>query len=324
MRALMCVEHGTPEELELREVDSPEPGPGQVLLEVRACGVNFPDTLTIRGMYQDQPELPFAPGSDVAGVVKAVGEGVEQFSPGDEVLALVHHGGFAEQVLAPATQTFPKHHEMGFEAAAAFLLAYSTSYHALKDRARLKEGETLLVLGAAGGVGLTAVELGALMGARVIAAASTPEKLELCEEYGASEVIQYTEEDLKARVKELTDGAGADVVYDPVGGEFSEAALRATAWGGRFLVIGFAAGEIPRVPLNLPLLKGCSIVGVFWGRFAKQQPPQNMANTMQLVQWYSEGKIRPHIDRVYALEDGGQALRDMMERRVKGKIIVQP
>jgi len=324
MRALLCVEHGPPEQLQLREVASPEPGPKEVLIDVRACGVNFPDTLIIRDLYQFKPPLPFSPGSDIAGVVKAIGSDVRHLGVGDEVLSLVNWGGFAEEAIAPASQVFPKPASMDFETAAAFLMAYSTSYYALKDRARLREGESLLVLGAAGGVGLTAVELGKLMGARVIAAASTPEKLALCEQYGADELIDYTEEDLKTRVKELTDGAGADVVYDPVGGDFSEAALRATAWNGRFLVVGFAAGDIPSIPLNLALLKGCSIVGVFWGRFAQTETQRSMANTMQLVQWHSEGKISPYIDATYSLEDAPKALRDLMERRVKGKVVVTP
>lgn len=324
MKAILCVEHGPPETLMLRDVPSPEPGPREVLIEVRACGVNFPDTLIIQNLYQFKPTLPFSPGSDVAGVIKAVGADVKHLAPGDEVLTLVNWGGFAEEVVAPASQVFPMPTGMSFETAAAFLMAYATSYHALVDRAQLRAGETLLVLGAAGGVGLTAVELGKLLGARVIAAASTPEKLALCATYGADELINYTEEDLKTRVKELTDGAGADVVYDPVGGSFAEAALRATAWKGRFLVVGFASGDIPSIPLNLALLKGCAIMGVFWGRFVAEEPQVNMANTMQLVQWYGEGKIAPHIDHVYALEDAPQALRDMMERRVKGKVVIKP
>ncbi len=324
MKALLCVEHGPPEKLELREVESPEPGPREVLIEVKACGVNFPDTLIIRDLYQFKPTLPFAPGSDVSGVVLAAGEEVTHVAPGDEVLALINWGGFAQEALAPASQVFPKPASMDFVTAAAFLMVYSTSYHALKDRAELSPGETLLVLGAAGGVGLTAIELGKLMGARVIAAASTAEKLALCREYGADETINYVEEDLKSRVKELTEGRGVDVVYDPVGGDHSEAALRATAWNGRFLVVGFAAGEIPSIPLNLALLKGCSIVGVFWGRFAQEEAERSFGNTMQLVQWHQEGKLKPHIDRVYALEDAGQALRDMMDRKVKGKVVVEP
>ncbi len=324
MKAILCVKHGPPEDLELREIPSPQPGAKEVLIDVRACGVNFPDTLIIRDLYQFKPPLPFSPGSDIAGVVKAVGASVTHVSVGDEVIALANWGGYAQEAVAPASQVFPKPASMDFETAAAFLMAYSTSYHALKDRARIEPGETLLVLGAAGGVGLSAVELGKLMGARVIAAASTAEKLALCRQYGADEVINYVDEDLKERVKELTDGAGADVVYDPVGGEFSEAALRATAWNGRFLVVGFAAGEIPKIPLNLALLKGCSIVGVFWGRFAAVEASKNVANTMQLVQWHAEGKLAPHIDRVYALDEAPQALRDVMERRVKGKVVIRP
>lgn len=324
MKAILCTHHGPPEELQLRDVPSPDPGPGEVLVEVRACGVNFPDTLIIRDLYQFKPELPFSPGSDVAGVVKAVGEGVTTHEIGDEVIGMVNWGGFAQEAIAPADQLFPKPPSMEFETASAFLMAYSTSLHALKDRARLQQGETLLVLGAAGGVGLTAVELGKKMGARVIAAASTEEKLELCRQYGADETINYVAEDLKQRSKDLTDGAGVDVVFDPVGGDFSEAALRATAWKGRFLVVGFAAGDIPAIPLNLVLLKGCQIVGVFWGRFAKTEAQKSIANTMQLVQWFNDGELRPHIDRVYALDEAPQALRDMMQRRVKGKVVVRP
>lgn len=324
MRAILCKSYGPPENLVLEELPSPQPGEGQVLIEVKACGVNFPDTLIIQGLYQFKPPFPFAPGSDIAGVVKSVGEGVKQYRPGDQVFAMIGWGGFAEEVLAPANRVFPKPPGMDFRTAASFLMVYSTSYYALKDRGRLREGETLLVLGAAGGVGLTAVELGKLMGARVIAAASTDEKLDLCREYGADEVINYSKEDLKERARELTGGRGADVIYDPVGGPYSEAALRAIAWEGRHLVVGFAAGDIPRVALNLPLLKGCQITGVFWGSFAQREPARNMANTMQLLQWYDEGKLKPHIDRVYSLDQAPAALRAIMDRKVKGKVIVEP
>lgn len=324
MRSLLCKSYGPPEELILEELPSPHPGKGQVLIEVKACGLNFPDTLIIQGLYQFKPPFPFAPGSDIAGVVRAVGEGVKQYRPGDEVIAMIGWGGLAEEVVAPAAQVFPKPPAMDFRTAAAFLMVYSTSYHALKDRAGLREGETLLVLGAAGGVGLAAVELGKLMGARVIAAASSEEKLDLCRKYGADDVINYQREDLKARAKELTGGRGVDVIYDPVGGHYSEAALRAIAWEGRHLVVGFAAGEIPGIPLNLPLLKGCQINGVFWGSFAQREPGRNMANTMQLLQWYGEGKLRPHIDRVYTLAEAPEALRAIMDRKVKGKVVVEP
>lgn len=324
MKALLCKSYGPPEHLTLEELPSPQPGKGQVLIEVKACGLNFPDTLIIQGLYQFKPPFPFAPGSDIAGVVRSVGEGVKQYHPGDEVFAMIGWGGLAGEVVVPASQVFPKPPAMDFRTAASFLMVYSTSYYALKDRGNLQPGETLLVLGAAGGVGLAAVELGKLLGARVIAAASTDEKLELCRRYGADEVINYQREDLKERAKALTGGRGVDVIYDPVGGDYSEAALRAIAWEGRHLVVGFAAGDIPRIPLNLPLLKGCQVCGVFWGSFAQREPGQNLANSMQLIQWYDEGKIKPHIDRVYSLAEAAAGLRAIMDRKVKGKIVVEP
>ncbi len=323
MRAMLCKEWGHPSTLVLEDIPSPVPGKKEVLITVKACSVNFPDTLIVQGLYQFKPDRPFSPGSDVAGIVKAVGEGVKHVKVGDEVFCLVPHGGFAEEVLAPANSVFPKPPMMDNNVAASFMMAYGTSYHALKDRAKLKEGETLLVLGASGGVGIAAVELGKQMGAKVIAAASTAEKLALCKEHGADELINYTEEDLKNRVKELTDGKGANVVYDPVGGDYTEAALRATAWEGRFLIVGFPAG-IAKIPMNLPLLKGCQIVGVFWGSFVMRNPQANMQNTMELIQMYAQGQLKPHIDKVYSLEDSRQALQDIMNRKVKGKIIIQP
>ncbi|MEM9719909.1 MAG: NADPH:quinone oxidoreductase family protein [Bacteroidota bacterium] len=322
MKALVCTQYGPPEKLEVLELPEQQPGPKEVLVQIKACSLNFPDTLIIQGLYQYKPEPPFVPGSDIAGVVKAVGAEAKGFSPGDEVFGLVVHGGFAEEVCVPANRCFPKYHGMDFKQAAAFTMTYATSYHALKDRARLKEGETLLVLGASGGVGITAVELGKVMGARVIAAASTAEKLALCKQYGADELINYQEENLKQRVKELTQGKGADVVYDPVGGAYSEQALRATNWKGRFLVVGFAAGDIPRIPLNLPLLKGCQIVGVFWGDFATRNPGKNGMNMMELIQLFEQGKINPHIEDMVSLEETPSALRKMMDRRVKGKIVL--
>ena len=323
MKAILCKELGPPSKLVLEDIPSPTPENKEVLITVKACSVNFPDTLIIQGLYQFKPALPFSPGSDIAGIVKAVGDGVKHVKPGDEVFGLVPHGGFAEEVIAPANSVFLKPPVMDYKIAASFMMAYGTSYHALKDRAKLKEGETLLVLGASGGVGIAAVELGKLMGARVIAAASTDEKLALCKEKGADELIDYTSDDLKEKVKTLTNGKGADVVYDPVGGAYSEAALRATAWEGRFLVVGFPAG-IPKIPLNLPLLKGCQIVGVFWGRFAMTTLDKNAQNTMELIQMYAKGQLKPHIDKVYALEDAPNALEDMMNRKVKGKIIIEP
>ena len=322
MKAIVCEKYGLPSDLVLKDLPSPEPKEKEVLIRLKACGVNFPDTLIIQGKYQFKPELPFTPGSDIAGVVKSVGAGVKHLKPGDEVFGFVPHGGFAEEVVAPSRNVFPKPPNMSDPIAASFLMAYGTSYHALKDRAKLKEGETLVVLGASGGVGLAAVELGKLIGAKVIACASTDEKLELCKEYGADETINYTNEDLKNRIKELTDKKGADVIYDPVGGNYSEAALRAMGREGRFLVVGFAAGDIPKIPLNLALLKECQIVGVFWGSFAMKLPQENMANTMQLMQWYGTGKLKPHLHGIYKLAEAPKALEEMMNRKVRGKIVI--
>ena len=322
MKAILCKAYGLPSSLVLEEIESPKPKEKEVLVSLKACGVNFPDTLIIQGLYQFKPPLPFTPGSDIAGIVKEVGSEVKHLKVGDEVFGFVPYGGFAEEVIVPSNACFPKPPSMDFSTAASFLLAYGTSYHALKDRAQLKEGETLLVLGASGGVGLAAVELGKLMGAKVIAAASSDDKLALCKEYGAVETINYATEDLKNRIKELTDGKGVDVVYDPVGGHYSEVALRSMAWEGRFLVVGFAAGEIPKIPLNLTLLKGCSIVGVFWGSFAMKTPKKNMVNTMELMQWYSEGKLKPHIHGIYPLAETSKALEEMMNRLVKGKVVI--
>ncbi|MEM7118903.1 MAG: NADPH:quinone oxidoreductase family protein [Chloroflexota bacterium] len=322
MKAIVCNSFGLPSNLSYSDIPDPTPSDKEILINVKACGVNFPDTLIIQGLYQYKPQMPFSPGSDIAGVVEAVGAKVKGFSPGDEVVAMTGWGGFAEKAIANAGVVFPKPPGMDMVNAASFLMAYGTSYYALKDRGQLKEGDTLLVLGAAGGVGLTAVELGKLMGARVIAAASSDEKLAVCHEYGADEVINYSTEDLKARAKELTGGKGADVIYDPVGGSYAEPALRAIGWQGRYLVIGFAAGDIPRIPLNLALLKGCQIVGVFWGSFAQREPGQNMQNTLQLIQWFNEGKLKPRIHGTYPLANAAQALEDMMQRKVKGKAVI--
>ncbi len=322
MKAIVCKAYGLPSSLILEEIESPKPKEKGVLVTLKACGVNFPDTLIIQGLYQFKPELPFTPGSDIAGIVKEVGSEVKHLKVGDEVFGFVAHGGFAEEVIVPSNACFPKPPNMDFPTAASFMMAYGTSYHALKDRAQIKAGETLLVLGASGGVGLAAVELGKLMGAKVIAAASSDDKLALCKEYGADETINYATEDLKKRLKELTEGKGVDVVYDPVGGHYSEDALRSTAWEGRFLVVGFAAGEIPKIALNLALLKGCSIVGVFWGGFAMKTPKKNLVNTMELMQLYAEGKLKPHIHAIYPLAEAPKALEEMMNRHVKGKIVI--
>ncbi|GAA4278986.1 NADPH:quinone oxidoreductase family protein [Aquimarina mytili] len=323
MKAIVCKKFGPPSDLILEELDSLRPKAKEVVVSVKACGVNFPDTLIIQGLYQFKPDLPFTPGSDIAGVVKEVGTEISHLKPGDEVFGFVMHGGYAEEVIVPGNACFKKPPMMNFPVAASFMMAYGTSYHALKDRGKLKEGETLLVLGASGGVGLAAVELGKLMGAKVIAAASTNEKLELCKAFGADEIINYTEEDLKSRIKELTNGKGVDMVYDPVGGAYSEAAIRGMAWEGRYLVVGFATGEIPKIPLNLALLKGCAIVGVFWGSFAMKTPKKNMENTMELMQWYGAGKLKPHIHKIYPLKDASLALQEMIQRKVRGKVVIE-
>ena len=324
MRAVLCKAYGLPDQLVLEEVASPQAGRGQVVITVQACGVNFPDVLIIQGKYQFKPEMPFSPGSEVAGVIKQVGEGVRGFKEGDKVIALTSWGGFATEVVVDASRLSPMPDSMDFTTASAFMLTYATSHYALKDRAKLRAGETLLVLGAAGGVGLAAVELGKVMGARVIAAASTDEKLAVCKQHGADELINYSKEDLRERIKSLTDGNGVDVVYDPVGGSYSEAALRSTAWEGRFLVIGFAAGDIPRIPLNLTLLKGCSIVGVFWGSFTARDPRRHQEHMQELVTWFAEGKLKLHISATYPLSQAAQALNALMKRQVEGKIVILP
>ena len=322
MKAVVCHQFGLPNSLNYQDVKVPDPKEDEVLISVKACSVNFPDTLIIQGKYQFRPQFPFSPGSDVAGIVEKVGENVKHLKIGDEVVGFIPFGGFAEKAIVKAKDCFPKPSQMSMVNASAFLLAYGTSYHALKDRANLQKGETILILGASGGVGLTALELAKLMGAKVIAAASTQEKLDLCKQFGADEVINYTKESVKDKVKELTNGKGVDVIYDPVGGHFSELALRAIAWKGRHLVIGFANGEIPKIPINLTLLKGASIVGVFWGAFAQKQPKESLENIKQLLTWFAKGELKPHIDKIYSLENAPIALEDMMQRKTKGKIVI--
>jgi len=322
MKALLCKAHGLPETLSLQTIDSPSPGPGQVLIKVKACGVNFPDSLIIQNLYQFKPELPFAPGGEVSGIVKEVGEGVVHVKPGDNVFALTGWGGFAEEVVADAHKTLPMPAGMDFVTGATTMYTCGTSLHALKQRAQLQEGETLLVLGAAGGVGLAAVQIGKLMGAKVIAAASSDEKLATCKNMGADEVINYKTEDLRERIKELTNKKGVDVVYDPVGDAYSEPAVRSLAWQGRYLVVGFAGGASASIRLNLPLLKGASIVGVFWGAFAQKQPQDSMANFKQILGWILSGKLKQNVHKQYALAEGGQAIRDLMDRKVIGKNVV--
>ena len=322
MKAVLCKAFGPPETLVVEDIAPSDPGEGQVAVQIKACSINFPDTLIIEGKYQFKPEMPFSPGSDIAGIVTRVGPGVMRTKVGDRVLGFLGWGGLREEAIADESKLIPLPPNMDFTLAAAFALVYTTSYYALKDRAKLQPGETLLVLGAAGGVGLAAVELGKVMGAKVIAAASSDEKLEVCRRYGADELINYSTDDLKTRLKTLTGGRGVDVVYDPVGGPYSEAALRNTAWEGRFLVIGFTNGEIPRIPLNLTLLKGCSIVGVFYGSFAQRDPKSNMQNTQQLLQWIHEGTLKPLISATYPLERAAEAIESLADRKAIGKVVV--
>ena len=324
MRAVRVHELTGPGALRVDELPDLEAASGQVVVDVKAAGVNFPDILITHGKYQFKPALPFSPGGEIAGVVRAVGAGVTTLRVGDRVAATMLYGGYAEQVVLPELACVKLPDAVSFEVGAATLLTYLTTYHALVDRAALAAKETLLVLGAAGGVGIAAVELGALLGARVIAAASSAEKLAFCREHGATEVIDYASEDLKDRVKALTGGNGCDVIYDPVGGPLAEPALRGTAWQGRYLVIGFASGEIPKIPLNLVLLKGCQIVGVFWGSFAMREPAKNRAHADQVFAWVAEGKLRPAIDVTLPFTQAADALHRIEKRQVKGKIVLVP
>ncbi len=324
MRAVRVHELTGPTALRVDDVPDLEPGPGQVVIDVRAAGVNFPDILITRGQYQFKPATPFSPGGEVAGVVRAIGSGVTSLAVGDRVASTMLYGGYAEQAVVPEPMAVKLPDAVSFEVGAATLLTYLTTYHALVDRAALAKGESLLVLGAAGGVGTSAVELGALLGARVIAAASSEDKLAFCREHGASEGIDYSKQELKEQLKALTKGNGVDVIYDPVGGSLAEPALRGIAWQGRYLVIGFAAGEIPKIPLNLVLLKGCQIVGVFWGSFAMREPAKNHAHADQLFAWVADGKLRPAIDATFPFTQAAEALRRIEQRQVKGKVVLVP
>ncbi len=323
MKAMLCKAFGPAETLVLEEVASPEAKKTEVLLEVHAAGVNFPDTLIIEGKYQFKPPFPFSPGGEAAGVVKAVGEKVGHLKVGDRVMALTGWGSFAEEVAVPGYNVMPIPADMDFPIAAAFGMTYGTSMHALKQRANLQPGETLLVLGASGGVGLAAVEIGKAMGARVIAAASSAEKLEVAKAAGADELINYSDSSLKDEVKRLTNGQGADVIYDPVGGDLFDAAIRSIAWNGRLLVVGFASGRIPELPVNLTLLKGAAVVGVFWGAFAQRQPQDNAANFQQLFAWYGEGKLKPLVSQTFPLPKAAEAIDTLGQRKAVGKVVVQ-
>jgi NADPH2:quinone reductase len=323
MRALTCNKLGSTDDLVIEERDAPEPGDRDILVDVRAAGVNFPDLLIVAGKYQEKMEPPFVPGNEAAGTVRAVGAAVTRFSPGDAVIVLPRGGAFAEQCVVHEEKAAPMPAGLNFEQAAAFGVAYGTSYHALKQAARIEPGETLLVLGAAGGVGTAAVALGKCLGARVIAAASSSGKLEHARAAGADDLIDYTESALKESVRELTDGKGVDVVYDPVGGAYAEPALRALAWHGRYLVVGFATGDIPSLPLNIVLLKEASIVGVYWGAWVARHPQDHAENMRELSALIADGALVPELSEVYEFADFRNAFRQISERRALGKVVIR-
>ena len=331
MKSLQCVELGPPDKLQIKEVSDPQIISDHVIIENKAASVNFPDVLMIQGLYQFQPELPFSPGGECSGTIVSIGENVEDLKVGDRVFAMTGLGAFSEKILAPKNSVVKIPDSMSFETAAALPMTYGTSLYALKQRADLKEGETLLVLGAAGGVGLATVELGKAMGAKVIAAASTQEKVDLCLKHGADEGFIYPtgdlnrdqQKELSSKIKELTGGLGANVVYDPVGDKYSEPCIRATAWDGRYLVIGFAAGEIPKIPINLALLKGMKIVGVFWGAWVGMFPEENKKNFLELFDLHSQEKIKPEVSEYFPLEEGPKAIAHLKDRKAKGKVIIK-
>lgn len=323
MKAVLCKAFGPADTLVIEDTSSPQIKKNEVLLDVHAAGINFPDTLIIEGKYQFKPPFPFSPGGEAAGVISAVGENVSHLNVGDRVMALTGWGSCAEQIAVPAYNILPMPDAMDFTTAAAFSMTYGTAMHALKQRGALQAGETLLVLGASGGVGLAAIEIGKAMGARVIAAASSAEKLEVARQAGADELINYQDEDIRERLKTLTKGQGVDVIIDPVGGDMSETVLRSIAWNGRMLVIGFASGTIPSLPANLPLLKGAAVIGVFWGSFAQRQPQDNVANFQQLFAWFAEGKLKPLVSQTFALEDTAQAINTLAARKAVGKLVIK-
>jgi NADPH2:quinone reductase len=324
MKALICSQYGPPENLSVQDLPDPQPAPGEVLVRVRAAGVNFPDALIVQNLYQFKPTPPFSPGGEAAGEVLAVGAGVTRFKAGDKVIALTIWGGFAEQIVAKQEQLIPMPPGLSFEVAGSLLLTYGTCIHALRDRAGLQPGQTVLVLGAAGGIGIATIELAKALGARVIAAASSAEKLATCRAKGADEVINYREQNLREEIKRITAGKGVDVVLDPVGGDYAEQALRSMAWRGRYLVVGFTDGQIPRLPLNLVLLKGCAIVGVFWGDFIAREPQAAQTDLQDLVAMLGQGLIKPLISGRYSLQDAPKAILELSQRRAQGKLIVLP
>lgn len=324
MKALLCTHYGTPDDLELADISDPTAGPGEAVVRIEAAALNFFDTLIIAGKYQTKPPMPFSPAAEFAGTVESLGPGVSSLAVGDRVLGYAGYGAARERIALAADRLVKIPPGVDFDHAAGICVTYGTTLHALKDRAHLKAGETLAVLGASGGVGLAAIELGKLMGARVIACASSTEKLAFARQHGADDGIDYAKDDLKDALRRLTDGNGADVIYDPVGGPYSEAALRSIAWQGRFLVVGFAAGEIPKLPLNLMLLKGCDVLGVFWGSWIARDPAGHRANTERLLAWLAAGKLSSHVHAVYALKDASAALKAIAARKVMGKIILKP
>jgi NADPH2:quinone reductase len=324
MKAVLCKSFGPVENLVIEDIPTLHALDDEVIIEVKACGLNFPDTLIIQGKYQFKPEFPFSPGGEISGIIKEIGTAVTHLKIGDRVMYGAVFGGFAQEVKAKATNVFNIPSVLDDITAASSMLTYGTSYHALVNRANIQKGETLLVLGAAGGVGTAAIQIAKNLGVMIIAAASTDEKLQFCKKNGADYLINYTTEDLKTKVKELTNGKGVDVIYDPVGDKFAEPALRAIAWKGRYLVVGFAAGEIPKIPLNLVLLKGCQIVGVFWGAFVKNEPQQNAQNLQTIIQWFAEGTLKAQIHGSYSLETVKDAMYAMINKEVKGKIVLIP
>jgi NADPH:quinone reductase len=324
MKALLCKHYGGPDDLVVEEVADPVPNEGEAVVRVHAVALNFFDTLIIAGKYQTKPAMPFSPGAEFAGVVDGVGPGVTAVKAGDRVLGYLGYGAAREKVTAPVARLVKIPDALDFDRAAGLCVTYGTTLHALKDRSQLRGGETLAVLGASGGVGLAAVELGKVMGARVIACASSDEKLAFVKQHGADEVINYAKDDLKDALRRVTGGEGADVIYDPVGGPYAEPALRAIAWKGRFLVVGFAAGEIPKIPLNLALLKGCDIVGVFWGAFVERNPEGHRANTKQIMEWCVDGKLSAHVQATYPLHEAATALKALAARKVMGKVVLRP
>ena len=322
MQAWLCENPVGVEALTWKEFPTPDPKEGEVLIEIKAASLNFPDLLIVQNKYQMKPALPFVPGSEYAGVVQAAGPGVTHLRIGQHVACLSGTGGFGSHTLAPAALCMPLPQSFPFVDAAAFIMTYATSHHALVDRAQLKAGETVLVLGAAGGVGTAAIQIAKALGAKVIAAASTDEKCELCKSIGADATINYSRDNLRDAIKTLTEGKGPDVIYDPVGGDFAEPAFRSIAWRGRYLVVGFASGPIPALPMNLMLLKGASVVGVFWGDFAKREPKANQSMMLELAQWYGQGKIKPVIDRTMPMAELKAAYAHMGSRQVKGKLVM--